>query len=168
LVLAVAGRSGPALARADSGDPTSLSSRPGRLCFPTEGVIESRFEVRWGRLHTGIDIANNAGTPISAAAGGLVTRVESYYAYGLIVVIDHGGGISTLYAHLASASVAPGQWVKEGDLIGAMGNSGNATGTHVHFEVRVNDEPTDPLSHDLQHCRHRPAARWVRRLAFAP
>ena len=123
---------------------------PERFLAPAAGVVESRFEIRWGRLHTGVDIANDGGTPVHASASGRVDKVEWEGAYGLTVFIVHGGAVSTVYAHLADASVVAGDMVDAGQVIGSMGSTGNATGTHVHFEVRRHDQPVDPFAAGLQ------------------
>lgn len=114
---------------------------------PTEGIITSGFGERWGRLHAGIDIANDAGTPIVAAARGIVIDAGWYGGYGLAVLIDHGGSVMTLYAHLSAAGVAYGQVVEQGEYVGDMGSTGNSTGPHLHFEIRIGDEPVDPLAY---------------------
>jgi murein DD-endopeptidase MepM/ murein hydrolase activator NlpD len=96
------------------------------------------------QFHTGTDFA---GRPRAlAAAAGRVVDVGSRVGYGLTVVIDHGNGIGTVYAHLASATVRAGQSIAQGAAIGAVGHSGDATGDHLHFEVRVHGVTTDPLS----------------------
>ena len=97
-------------------------------------------------FHTGIDIATTLGTPVTAAADGLVVVVgHSSVGYGTYVVIGHGGGIATLYAHLMSANVQVGQIVARGQVIGHEGSTGFSTGPHVHFELRVNDQVIDPM-----------------------
>ena len=120
--------------------PTSSS-----LGWPVGGSVTSYFGPRWGRQHTGIDIDGAAGDPIFAAADGVVVSVEERDGYGNLVVIDHGGGLSTRYAHLSAFSVMPGEEVARGQVIGAMGCTGTCTGDHLHFEVRVNGIPVDPM-----------------------
>ena len=97
-------------------------------------------------FHTGIDISTTLGTPVTAAADGLVVGVgHSATGYGTYVVIGHGGGIATLYAHLLSTRVQVGQIVARGQVIGLEGSTGFSTGPHVHFELRVNDQVIDPM-----------------------
>ena len=115
-----------------------------RLLYPLAGVAEQidpwgwRWSERRGawRMHTGVDLAAAQGTPVLAARAGRVLLVESVGAYGLSVLIDHGQGLETLYAHLLDASVAPGQSVEAGGAIGRVGMSGSASGPHLHFELR--------------------------------
>lgn len=116
----------------------------GSMIWPTRGTITSNFGRRWGRLHKGIDIANRKGTPIYAADSGVVTFSGRSGGYGNLVKISHGGGLLTYYGHLSSRSVSVGQNVKRGQLIGYMGSTGNSTGSHLHFEVRVNGTAVNP------------------------
>jgi len=95
-------------------------------------------------FHKGVDLAARIGTPVRAAAAGKVTFAGRLGGYGLTVIIEHKGGISTLYGHLSVISVSPGERVEGGERIGFSGNSGLSTGPHLHFEVRVKDEPVDP------------------------
>lgn len=90
---------------------------------------------RW-RMHTGLDLAADAGTAVLASLPGRVLLAEPVGDYGLTVLLDHGGGLQTLYAHLRSAAVQPGAWLERGQALGAVGMSGSATGPHLHFEVR--------------------------------
>jgi murein DD-endopeptidase MepM/ murein hydrolase activator NlpD len=100
----------------------------------------------YAHFHTGVDIAAPLGTPVYAAADGVVVAVgHSAYGYGNYVIVAHGGGIATLYGHLLQTRAAVGQEVARGQLIGLEGQSGLATGPHVHFEVRVNDQVIDPM-----------------------
>ena len=98
-------------------------------------------------MHTGIDIGAPSGAPIVAAAAGTVLVAGWEEGYGNTVVIDHGGGIATLYGHQSSIAVAVGQSVTRGQVIGAVGSTGHSTGPHLHFEVRVNGSPVDPLGY---------------------
>jgi murein DD-endopeptidase MepM/ murein hydrolase activator NlpD len=97
------------------------------------------------RLHSGIDLRASSGTPIKAAAPGEVVFAGWRGGYGNCTIVDHGGGVATLYAHQSALKVAPGDEVSRGQVIGAAGATGNATGPHLHFEVRVNGVPVDPL-----------------------
>ncbi|MEW5762431.1 MAG: peptidoglycan DD-metalloendopeptidase family protein [Bacillota bacterium] len=123
-----------------------LASRGGgQLAWPARGYISSRFGSRSGGFHTGIDIAGAYGSPIGAAEAGRVVYAGWSGGYGRMVEISHGGGVTTVYAHLSSIAVGVGDEVGRGQVVGYMGRSGNATGTHLHFEVRVNGYPRDPL-----------------------
>jgi len=103
--------------------------------------------MRWGRMHDGIDIAASSGTPIHAAASGTVIYAGWMEGYGNLVVIDHGNGLSTAYGHQSSIAVGNGQAVAQGQTIGYVGTTGHSTGPHLHFEVRVNGAPVDPLGY---------------------
>jgi murein DD-endopeptidase MepM/ murein hydrolase activator NlpD len=120
------------------------------LIWPLEGTLTSGFGYRWGRMHEGIDISVPEGTPIRAAASGTVILLQSEYesgGYGNYTCIDHGGGLSTCYAHQSSFATSAGASVSQGDIIGYSGNTGHSTGPHLHFEVRINGAPTDPLGY---------------------
>ena len=106
--------------------------------------VSSRFGMRRGRLHAGIDLRAPRGTPIHAAAAGKVVFAGYSGGYGRMIVIDHGRGIQTAYAHNSRNRVATGQRVRQGEVIGHVGRSGNATGNHVHFEFRRHGRPLDP------------------------
>jgi len=117
--------------------------------MPVPGVITSRFgelapELRRGP-HTGVDIAAPMGAPVRATAAGSVLLVGyEEEGYGLYVVIEHGGGLATLYAHLQTVSVRRGDRVRQGQVIGQLGSSGKSTGPHLHYEVRLHGRPIDP------------------------
>ncbi|WP_448453940.1 M23 family metallopeptidase [Mycolicibacterium elephantis] len=114
--------------------------------MPTRGVWTSGFGYRWGVLHGGIDIANSIGTPILAASDGVVISAGPYAGYGNMVKLRHSDGSVTLYGHLSSVLVDVGQRVWAGDQIAKMGNTGNSTGPHLHFEVLVNGiDRVDPV-----------------------
>jgi murein DD-endopeptidase MepM/ murein hydrolase activator NlpD len=113
--------------------------------WPLNGAINSPFGPRWGRMHTGIDIDGNSGDPIVASKAGRVILAEYYSGYGNAIIIDHGGGYATLYGHLSAYDVHSGDDVAQGEIIGRVGCTGSCTGDHLHFEVRVNGEPRDPL-----------------------
>ena len=124
---------------------------PGKLAWPVGGGVTSPFGWRihpilgGRRLHTGIDLGSATGEPIHAAANGLVILAERWGGYGRAVVIDHGGGLSTVYAHQSSIAVSVGDDVLAGDVIGYIGCSGYCTGPHLHFEVREVGAPVDPM-----------------------
>lgn len=118
------------------------------MTWPVNGLITSYFGPRWGRFHQGIDIweQREFQTPIYAALPGTVIYADwSGSGYGRLVVIDHGNGIKTYYAHLNKINVIEKQLVKQGDLIGKMGDTGETIGVHLHFELRINDQPVNPL-----------------------
>jgi len=128
---------------------TSSSPAPssGVLGWPVAGPVTSGFGSRWGRMHEGIDIGVPEGTPVHAAAAGTVIYAGWMSGYGNIVVIDHGNGLSTAYAHNSQLIVGQGASVGKGFVIALSGNTGHSTGPHVHFEVRVNGSPVDPLGY---------------------
>jgi murein DD-endopeptidase MepM/ murein hydrolase activator NlpD len=95
-------------------------------------------------MHTGIDIAARGGTPIGAAKAGEVIYVGWLGGYGNTVLVDHGDGIATLYAHQSRLAAAEGQVVNQGDIVGFVGTTGHSTGNHLHFEVRVDAQPRNP------------------------
>jgi murein DD-endopeptidase MepM/ murein hydrolase activator NlpD len=111
--------------------------------WPVNGPIVSPFGPRWGRLHAGVDIAVPAGTPIRAAKAGTIALAAPYGGYGNYTCINHGGGLSTCYAHQSSFAITGGS-VSQGDVIGYVGCTGHCFGDHLHFEVRINGVPTDP------------------------
>lgn len=136
----------PPSAPAAPSSPTPASSSSG-FVWPVGGSLVSPFGQRWGRLHSGIDIAAPAGTPVVASAAGTVAYAGSMSGYGLIVVIQHAGGIATAYAHNSSIAVSVGQAVAQGQTIAAVGCTGHCFGDHVHFEVRVGGSPVDPMGY---------------------
>ncbi|VBB06372.1 peptidase m23 [Lucifera butyrica] len=117
-----------------------------RFLWPTQGTISSPFGYRWGKLHAGVDIANDAGTVVRAAGYGKVIFTGWYGDYGYAVMIDHGQNLVTLYGHLSRYMVGVGQYVRAGQVIAYMGSTGNSTGPHLHFEVRRNGQPINPLT----------------------
>jgi murein DD-endopeptidase MepM/ murein hydrolase activator NlpD len=114
--------------------------------WPVNGPLTSPFGERWGRLHAGIDIGAGFGTPILAAAAGTVIYAGWLGGYGNLVVIDHGGGLSTAYAHQQRIYVSGGS-VEQGQTIGEVGSTGYSFGPHLHFEVRIGGSPVDPLGY---------------------
>ncbi len=115
------------------------------LAWPTSGPVTSGFGMRWGRLHAGLDIAPGYGTPVKAAKGGTVIMAGGNGGYGNCVIIDHGGGLTTLYAHLSKLTVGNGESVKQGEQVGNVGSSGSSTGPHLHFETRMGGSPQNPM-----------------------
>lgn len=131
------------LARAD--EPVSRGSS-NRFIWPTAGEQSSPYGYRWGRLHAGIDLANDTGTVIRAARSGRVSYVGWYSGYGYTVMIEHDQGYVTLYGHLSDYAVQKDQYVKGGQTIAYMGNTGNSTGPHLHFEVHQNGVTINPYT----------------------
>lgn len=121
-------------------DPAGGRERVVRFIWPTQGVITQYF---W-QYHPGIDIANATGTPEVAADGGKVVWA-GWGDYGIYVELDHGNGFSTIYAHMSKVLVTVGQTVVKGQLLGLMGETGRATGPHLHFEIRFKGVPQNPL-----------------------
>jgi murein DD-endopeptidase MepM/ murein hydrolase activator NlpD len=120
------------------------------IIWPVRGKISSYYGNRKGRgFHTGIDIAASKGTPIWAVADGLVIAsgkgLDGFSKYGRIVILDHGNGVRTIYAHNKKNNVRSGSCIRTGDVIGEVGNSGNATGPHLHFEIRKYGDPINPI-----------------------
>jgi murein DD-endopeptidase MepM/ murein hydrolase activator NlpD len=126
---------------------------PGKIAFPAKGVLTSGFGMRVSpitgvnRIHSGIDIGASAGSPVIAAASGEVLQVGYMGGYGNAILIYHGGGLATLYAHLSGFAVETGQKVKQKQIIGYVGSTGFTTGPHLHFEVRVNGVPVNPYKY---------------------
>lgn len=133
--------------------PNTLIYGTGELIFPSDGEISSGFGWRQHpilghlRFHAGIDFAGSYGSPIQAADRGTVILAGWYGGYGNTVIIDHGDGIATLYGHTSKLYVSEGQSVQLGQAIAAVGSSGLSTGPHLHFEVRKNGEPVDPMNY---------------------
>ncbi len=125
-----------------------LESRP--ALRPVRGILTSPFGVRLSPFtdtqvfHEGLDIEVSTGTPVRAAAGGRVVRSGYEALYGNLLMVDHGNGFRTLYAHLAERLVRAGDLVQKGDVIGTVGDTGRTTGPHLHYEVRVNGLPVNP------------------------
>jgi murein DD-endopeptidase MepM/ murein hydrolase activator NlpD len=119
----------------------------GTFKMPTRGYLSSRFGSRWGSVHEGIDLAAPIGTAVNAADGGVVTWVGTRGAYGKLIMVDHGAGYVTYYGHLSKYSVSKGDKVYKGQKIGAVGNTGRSTGPHLHFEIRKNGKPVNPLNY---------------------
>ena len=126
-----------------------LASTPS--IWPTKGWLSSRFGYRTSpftkkrEFHKGIDISTRMGAPILSPANGLVLFTGWKRGYGRVIVIKHGSGLKTKYAHLKKGLVKKGQYVKKGETIGLVGNSGRTTGSHLHYEVHLNNVPVNPL-----------------------
>jgi murein DD-endopeptidase MepM/ murein hydrolase activator NlpD len=119
--------------------------------WPVVGHLTAGFGERLdpfsgeGAFHTGVDISSEYGTAVRATADGVVIGAEEHVGYGRLVVLDHGFGVTTFYGHLSAFNVTPGQRVNRGDVIGYVGVSGRSTGPHVHYEVRINGAPVNPM-----------------------
>jgi murein DD-endopeptidase MepM/ murein hydrolase activator NlpD len=119
----------------------------GSMIWPVNGTFTSPFGMRWGRLHAGIDIAAPEGTPIRAADDGTVVLAAWTGGYGNYTCISHGGSLSTCYGHQSRYGTSAGASVSKGQVIGYVGNTGHSFGAHLHFEVRVNGQPVDPMGY---------------------
>ena len=135
-----------AQAQHSSSGPSSAPSSAG-LIWPASGPVTSPFGFRWGRMHEGIDIGATYGSAIHAAASGTVIYCGWESGYGNLTVIDHGGNLATAYGHQSSIAVTCGQQVSQGQVIGYVGSTGHSTGPHLHFEVRINGAPVDPMGY---------------------
>jgi murein DD-endopeptidase MepM/ murein hydrolase activator NlpD len=123
---------------------TGVGISPAGFMWPVQGYVTSGYGPRWGRMHTGIDVAAPAGTPIHASKAGDVIYAGWMGGYGNLVVVDHGESVVTLYAHQSRIGVVEGQELNQGDVLGFVGTTGHSTGNHLHFEVRVDTRPRDP------------------------
>jgi len=119
----------------------------GQLIWPVNGAFTSPFGMRWGRLHAGVDLAAPSGTPIRAADGGKVVYAGWMGGYGNYTCVQHTASMATCYGHQSSIGVSVGQNVTQGQVIGAVGNTGHSFGAHLHFEVRINGTPVDPMGY---------------------
>jgi murein DD-endopeptidase MepM/ murein hydrolase activator NlpD len=117
---------------------------PSGFVWPLQGVLTSGYGPRWGRMHTGIDIAAPSGTPIHAAKAGEVIFTGWLGGYGNAVILDHGEGVATLYGHQSRIATTEGQVLNQGDVLGFVGTTGHSTGNHLHFEIRVDTKPRNP------------------------
>jgi murein DD-endopeptidase MepM/ murein hydrolase activator NlpD len=130
------------------GGPVNVAYAPS--IWPVQGIVTSSFGARMdpfngeGAFHTGIDIATSKGEAVRAPADGTVIKAGMGTGYGREVVVDHGHGMQTLYAHLSGFAVIAGQDVRRGDILGYVGSSGHSTGPHLHYEVRIHDTPVNP------------------------
>ncbi len=138
---------------AASASPQVIKKSTGRFMWPITGRLTSTFGYRRHPIfrtikrHTGIDISRPNGTPIAAADGGKVIFSGWYGGYGKAVIIVHKSGLSTLYGHMSRINVGTGSFVNKGEKVGAVGSTGYSTGAHLHFEVRVNGRPVNPLNY---------------------
>jgi murein DD-endopeptidase MepM/ murein hydrolase activator NlpD len=138
------GRAGPRVVAALRAPPPTC---PIGLLNPVAGPIGDLFGPRGSRFHTGIDYPAGVGATVAAAASGRVAfAARSAGGWGRLVILDHGSGVQTLYAHLSRITVRAGQYLRAGQLLGRVGASGNANGPHLHFEVQVRGAAVDPLS----------------------
>jgi len=134
-------------------DYTDGNAPTGKFLWPTNGKISSRFGLRTSsstgnsRLHKGLDLFAHMGTPVIAADSGQVLKTEYDGGYGYCILIYHGGGVATFYAHLSGFNVGSGQYVERGQVIGYVGSTGYSTGNHLHFEVRINGQPQNPANY---------------------
>jgi len=132
-------------AQAGAGSTGTGAASASGFIWPVNGTVVSGFGWRWGRMHEGIDISATTGTPIWAAAAGTVIHAGWLGGYGNLVVVDHGNGLATAYAHASAILVGVGQQVSQGETLSLVGSTGNSSGPHLHFEVRVNGAAVDPL-----------------------
>ena len=132
-------------AQANAGSTGTGAPSAAGFIWPVNGTVTSGFGWRWGRMHEGIDISAPSGTAIWAAAAGTVIYAGWLGGYGNLVVVDHGNGLSTAYAHASAILVGVGQSVEQGETVALVGSTGHSTGPHLHFEVRLRDAAVDPL-----------------------
>jgi lipoprotein NlpD len=131
-----------------SRDPRGQSGGAPQFAWPVSGEIMSHFGMRHGEHHEGIDIRAAKGTPVRAAEAGRVIHADATLAgYGKMIVIKHAGRLYTVYAHNSKLLVEVGQFVEKGEEIALVGETGNATTPHLHFEIRTNNTPHDPLEY---------------------
>ncbi|WBB79260.1 M23 family metallopeptidase [Micromonospora sp. WMMD882] len=122
------------------------AAEPEVWLLPLQGYdFKSPYGMRWGKLHTGIDLVAPEGTPYVAIHDGTVTRAGWYGGYGNTVIVRHADGSEAIYGHSSALSVKEGQQVKAGDQLGLVGNTGHSYGAHLHLEVHVKGEPLDPV-----------------------
>jgi murein DD-endopeptidase MepM/ murein hydrolase activator NlpD len=130
----------------NTGGSTGGGGSSSGLIWPVSGTITSTYGPRWGSFHYGIDISAPTGTPVRAAASGRVIVAGWMGGYGNLIVVDHGNGLATAYAHLSAIWIGGGS-VSQGQGIGAVGCTGSCTGPHLHFEVRVNGSAVNPMGY---------------------
>ena len=136
----------PTISRSSAAEVVSAPapSSGGGWVWPTSGPVTSEFGPRWGRMHEGIDIGAPTGAAIYASSSGVITHAGWMGGYGQLTLVDHGNGVVTAYAHQSSLGVNVGQRVSAGQVIGAVGATGNVTGPHLHFEARLGGYARDP------------------------
>ncbi|MBI3976496.1 MAG: peptidoglycan DD-metalloendopeptidase family protein [Armatimonadetes bacterium] len=139
------GGTAPSADLSDTRAAPALSATVRGFIWPARGLLTSRYGWRHRRHHDGIDLAAPRGAPIYAARDGRVVFAGWYYGYGRTVILSHGDGMTTLYGHASTLLVRTGETVRRGDVIARVGCSGQCTGFHVHFEVRVNGRAVNPL-----------------------
>ena len=132
------------MAGAGTGQPSFITPTWGTLSSGQGWRIDPLRPTMWEH-HWGIDIAAAAGTPVLVSAPGIVVFTGWYGGYGRTIYVDHGSGWATLYGHLSRIDVQVGEPLQRGDTIGAVGSNGRSTGPHLHFEIRHNNQPVDPL-----------------------
>ncbi|MHB8756950.1 MAG: peptidoglycan DD-metalloendopeptidase family protein [Bacillota bacterium] len=140
-------RGGTTASSSGSGSSSDSSPSASGFIWPVHGPVTSPFGRRNGSMHTGMDIAVPTGTPVHAAKAGTVIEAGWVSGYGYTVMIDHGDGVTTLYGHNSRLLVKKGQEVAQGYVIAYSGSTGHSTGPHVHFEIRIHDEPINPWTH---------------------
>ncbi|MDP8961056.1 MAG: M23 family metallopeptidase, partial [Actinomycetota bacterium] len=136
-------RSPGRLVGGSGGSPSGVVGTTGYI-WPRCATVTSEYGRRWGRMHQGIDIDGDTGNPIYASKAGTVIFAGRSNGYGNLVLVSHGDGVVTAYAHQSAFAVRDGQRVSQGQRIGSVGNTGNSTGPHLHFETRVNGTPVNP------------------------
>lgn len=134
----------PVAAVPDVAAPVGVGSSG--FAWPINGAVTSGYGPRWGRMHEGIDIDCVTGAPIRASKDGTVVSSTYDDGYGNHVVLDHGGGLASLYAHMSELYVSGGS-ISQGEAVGACGSTGASTGDHLHFEIRANGAPQDPMNY---------------------
>jgi len=135
----------PAPPSARSTTPPRPAVHPGALEWPLRGVLYARFGRKGKTPHDGIDLSAPAGTPVKTAGEGTVLFAGPQQGYGLLVIVEHPHGLVSVYAHNRDLRVRTGQALREGQVIATVGESGKTSGPHLHFEVRRDGEPVDPL-----------------------
>ncbi|MGI8873442.1 MAG: murein hydrolase activator EnvC family protein [Egibacteraceae bacterium] len=141
------GGGGDGGAAGGAGESAPARSAGGGWVWPASGPVTSEYGQRWGRMHEGIDIGAGTGAPVVAARGGTVSHAGRMGGYGNLVLVSHGDGIVTAYAHMSALSVSAGASVSAGQRLGSVGCTGSCTGPHLHFEVRVNGAPRNPRNY---------------------
>ncbi len=130
----------------DGRPESKASSEQDAWLLPLRGYdFKSPYGMRWGKLHTGIDLVAPEGTPYTAIHGGTVTKAGWFGGYGYAVIVQHTDGSEAIYGHSSAINVKEGQQVKAGDQLGLVGNTGHAYGSHLHLEIHVNGQPLDPV-----------------------